>query len=74
VNGFHRALRFPLFGGRLYSGEIMGEREWLGGCGQGGRGLMMRGATVEAEVEPLDCWTVLEDGVVCVAVFVCGRR
>ena len=57
--------------GGLCSGEIMGGGEWLEVCA--GRGLVARDGpgAVEAEVRPLGCWAVLEDGVVCFGVFVC---
>jgi len=74
VNRFHPNLRVSLFGGAgLCSGEIMGGGEWLEGCGEREKGLVVRGAAVEAKVRPLGCWTTLEDGVVCVGVFVCGQ-
>ena len=47
--------------------------EWLEGSGERERGLVVRGAAMEAKVGLLGCWTVLKDGDVCVGVFVCGR-
>ena len=68
MNWFHQALRFPFFGG-LCSGEIMEGGKWLEGCGR--RGLVVRGVVVEAEVRPLGCWAMLEDGVACIGNCVC---
>ena len=70
MNWFHQALRFSLFGGDggLCSGEIMEGGGWVEACA--GRGLMVRGVAVEAEVRLLGCWVTLDDGV-CVGICVC---